>query len=288
MTVSVSTPGGLAGRGPAGRGGHPAVVGGGPPWAPYSPCAVDCLASEAAAVGAPLAAFRLIVAAFTVLAVILIAAAYPFLGASSRSRVIRRWCQTLLWTFGVRISTDQAEPARSGPALVVANHISWLDVLVLGVVSPGRMVARADLRGWPVLGPIAARAGTIFVDRARLSRLPDTVAEVSSALRSGASVLAFPEGTTWCGAAAGRFRPALFQAAIDAGVPVEPVSVGYLVGGRPSTVAAFVGEDPLLVSFWRVARASGLVAEARRHPPLAPDTDRRTLARRAGALVHRL
>jgi hypothetical protein len=78
----------------------------------------------------------------------------------------------------------------------------------------------------------------------------------------------------------------LFQAAIDAGVPVEPISLRYLIGGRTSTAAAFVGDDPLLASMWRVARTRGLVAELRCHEPLPPTGDRRVLAALADAAVH--
>jgi hypothetical protein len=94
-------------------------------------------------------------------------------------------------------------------------------------------------------------------------------------------VTAFPEGSTWCGRAHGHFRRAVFQAALDAGVPVQPVGLRYRQeGGAPGTAAAFVGEDTLLASLWRVARARGLVAEVEIRPLIAPGThpDRRTLA----------
>jgi 1-acyl-sn-glycerol-3-phosphate acyltransferase len=209
---------------------------------------------------------------------------FPRVDIPARHARVQAWARKMLDVLGIGLQVH-GQPPRHGPVLLVANHISWLDILALGAVRPGRMVARADMRGWPLLGPVAARAGTIFVDRTRLSQLPVTVAQVRTALTEGATVLAFPEGTTWCGAAAGRFRPALFQAAIDAHAPVEPISLRYLAGGRTSTAPAFVGDDPLLASLWRVARTRGLVAEVRCHETLAPTSDRCLLATRAADAV---
>lgn len=261
---------------------------GAPPWMPYSPCAVGCLAAGpgAATVSTPVAVVRLAGLVLVLASAVPLAIAYPLLGAGARAAVVARCCWLMLRAVGVTLRLEAAPAAGRGPALVVANHISWLDVLVLGAVRPGRMVARADLRGWPVVGPVAARAGAIFVDRSRLSLLPRAVAEAGAALRGGATVIAFPEGTTWCGAPGGPFRPALFQAAVDAGVPIEPVSVRYLAGGAPSTAPAFVGDDSLVGSVWRVARASGLSAVVRQHPPLPSDAGRRALAGEVGRLVH--
>jgi hypothetical protein len=113
------------------------------------------------------------------------------------------------------------------------------------------------------------------------------VAEVAGALRAGGLVAAFPEGTTWCGRAGGPFRPAMFQAAVDAGAPVVPVTLSFRVAGRPTTVAAFVGDDPLWRSLCRVAASGGLWVQARTHPALypTPGASRRALARAAAAAV---
>ncbi|MBR7678992.1 1-acyl-sn-glycerol-3-phosphate acyltransferase, partial [Streptomyces daliensis] len=113
----------------------------------------------------------------------------------------------------------------------------------------------------------------------------------AAALRAGSTVVVFPEGSTWCGTEAGMFRPALFQAALDAGVPVRPVAVRYLTRHgaalHPTTVAAFVGEDTLFASLRRVTAARGLVAEVTVLPPLSvrDHTCRRALARAAHGSV---
>ena len=253
-------------------------------WTPFSRCAVGCLTADEAQVPVSTAVLRLLALCAALLAAIPLAVVYPLLGAAERSVVARAWCRSLLRALDVRLAVESPPEPPAG-VLVVANHISWLDVLVLGSVRPGRMLAKADVRSWPLIGAIAACAGTIFVDRTRLSTLPRTVADVSTALRAGARVVAFPEGTTWCGAESGRFYPAVFQAAIDAGVPVEPVTVRYTAGGRTATAPAFLGDDPLTASAWRVARARGLVVDVRCHPVLRPGGGRRTLAAAAAASV---
>lgn len=178
-------------------------------------------------------------------------------------------------------------------ALLVANHVSWLDILAVLAVSPARMLAKREVRRWPVLGALAAAAGTIFVDRSRPRALPVTVAGVADALRAGHPVVVFPEGTTWCGAGSGcrptrGFRPAMFEAAVVAGAPVVPLGIGYRHAGDASTLPAFLGAETLWASLRRVLAARDLnvsvTVAAALHP--ADGADRRLLARAAEAAIH--
>ncbi|MFE2297418.1 lysophospholipid acyltransferase family protein [Streptomyces sp. NPDC059445] len=233
--------------------------------------------------GAPRAVLRLAaLVAVVVLGIALIPAA-GLLRDRPRQRWIRRWCLAVVHTAGVRTRiTGAARP--TGGVLIVANHVSWLDIPLLAAVRPARMVAKTEVRGWPVMGALAARGGTLFIDRDRLRALPGTVGRVAETLRGGSAVAAFPEGSTWCGRARGRYRRALFQAALDAGVPVQPVRIRYRsADGTASTAPAFVGEDSLLASLWRVVSARGLVAEVDLSPPLPAGShpDRRSLAEAA-------
>ncbi len=214
-----------------------------------------------------------------------------------RAALIRAWARLVLGSLGVRVRVRSADGSaagrgRGGPgggALLVANHVSWLDILLIAALRPARMMAKTEVRRWPLLGPLAAWGGTLFIDRDRLRALPGTVAELAGALRRGERVAVFPEGSTWCGRAGGRFRPALFQAALDAGVPVQPMALRYRLGGLSTTAAAFVGEDGLLFSLRRVLAADGLVAEVVLPAPLPSGqyTGRRELARAAQAAVDR-
>ncbi|GGN57986.1 1-acyl-sn-glycerol-3-phosphate acyltransferase [Streptomyces albiflavescens] len=258
-------------------------------WLPTAPCSPhSCVDSTACWAAVPRAAARLV----SVLALVLVGVALtPLVGrlrATARDRWIRRWCRSVVRASGVRVRfTGAAAP--TGGLLIVANHISWLDIPLLAAVRPARMLAKTEVRGWPVAGALAARGGTLFIERDRLRALPGTVERIADALRGGAAVVAFPEGSTWCGRAQGHFRRAVFQAALDADVPVQPVRIHYrLADGTASTAPAFVGSDSLLASVWRVVSAGALVAEVQVLPALAPGEhiDRRGLARAAQGERH--
>ncbi|MFD7712514.1 lysophospholipid acyltransferase family protein [Streptomyces sp. NPDC059785] len=247
-------------------------------WLPSAPCTPPvCVgAARAAAVAVPRAVLRLTAVALLVLAGIALS---PW-RARIPAVLIRRWCRATVRAAGVRVRITGAG-APSGGLLLVANHISWLDIPLLAAVRPARMLAKTEVGQWPVAGGIAARAGVVFIDRDRLRALPDTVARIAHALREGAAVAAFPEGSTWCGRAQGTYRRAVFQAALDAAVPVQPVRIRYTgADGTASTAPAFVGDDTLLASLWRVATARGLVAEVDVRPVIAAGSrpDRRSLA----------
>ncbi|MGW7521998.1 lysophospholipid acyltransferase family protein [Streptomyces sp. NPDC054783] len=249
-------------------------------WLPSAPCTPGaCVEQARAATAVPRAVLRLTAAAVLVLAGIALAP----LGGRIPAEWVRRWCRSIVRAMGVTVRfTGGTAPA--GGLLLVANHVSWLDIPLLTAVRPARMLAKTEIRQWPVAGPLAARGGALFIERDRIRALPETVARIAEALREGAAVAAFPEGSTWCGRAHGRFRRAVFQAALDAGVPVQPVGLRYRQeGGGPSTAAAFVGEDTLLASLWRVARTRGLVAEVDVLPVIPADrhTTRKSLARAA-------
>ncbi|MGW1913466.1 lysophospholipid acyltransferase family protein [Streptomyces sp. NPDC002076] len=255
-------------------------------WLPSAPCSPGaCVEPARAAAAVPRAVLRLTGVAALVLAGI----ALSPLGGRIPAEWVRRWCRAIVRAMGVRVRfTGGAAPA--GGLLLVANHVSWLDIPLLTAVRPARMLAKTEIRQWPVAGALAARGGALFIERDRIRALPETVARIAEALREGAAVAAFPEGSTWCGRAHGRFHRAVFQAALDAGVPVQPVGLRYRqeTGGGPSTAAAFVGEDTLLASLWRVARTRGLIAEVEVRPVIRPGAhpDRRALARAAQPVTY--
>ncbi|WP_083933361.1 lysophospholipid acyltransferase family protein [Sciscionella marina] len=174
-------------------------------------------------------------------------------------------------------ATRLSVPAETG-TLVVANHISWLDIPGLLAIEQTCQLAKAEIAEWPVIGGQAARAGTVFIDRWSIRSLPDAVASLATTLRAGRSVLVFPAATTWCRAPGGTFRRAAFQAAIEAGAPVRPVRIDYLQRGEPSTVPAYIGEDSLVRSVARVLRAGELTMRVRVRPEAPHHGERRALA----------
>jgi 1-acyl-sn-glycerol-3-phosphate acyltransferase len=242
-------------------------------WQPISGCGNACRTGGEEAARAGTAVVRLVTLSLVLLMGLVLV---PLL----RRLALRPMASTMLACLGVRLRWRGAPP-RPG-TLLVANHVSWLDVLALLAMSPVRMVAKCEVRGWPGIGALAAVTGVIFVDRSRPKTLPATVAEVAESLRAGRSVAAFPEGTTYCGARRGRFRPAMFQAAVDAGAPVVPVSISY-----DSTAPAFVGDDTLWSSVRRVAALRSTTVTLIASPPLRPaaGADRRSLARAAQASI---
>jgi len=240
-------------------------------WQPVSGCGPHCREAAGRSAFPGVATVRMILLAVVLVGGLLLA---PLL----RGLAIRGIARAMLAVLGVRLV--RRGPVLKPGSLLVANHVSWLDILVLAAVSPVRLVAKGEVGAWPGIGSLAGLSGAIFIDRSRPKSLPSTVAEVAAALRSGRTVAAFPEGTTFCGVNRGRFRPALFQAAVDAGAPVVPVSINY-----DSTAAAFIGDDTLFDSVRRVAALRSLTVTLVTAPALRPDTgaDRRSLARAAQA-----
>ncbi|MDT7713374.1 MAG: hypothetical protein QOG46_2136 [Pseudonocardiales bacterium] len=261
------------------------------PWMPVSPCGQRCLppADSVPAVAPIRQLLRLLATATMLMAGVVLAAVLPLLGPAQRRRALRAWHRAVLRALRIKLEISGgdrfADPAAG--ILVVSNHVSWLDLVVLGAVQPLRMVAKSEIRGWPVVGPLARRTGTIFVDRQRLSALPATVAAISRELAGGAAIGVFPEGTTWCGLATGRFRPAVFQAALDSATSVRPVALRYcLAGAGATTVASFVGSTTLWEAVLRVAGVHGVLVKVHLLPPLpTAGLDRRTLATRAEAAI---
>ncbi|MBP2702763.1 1-acyl-sn-glycerol-3-phosphate acyltransferase [Microbispora sp. RL4-1S] len=266
-------------------------------WIPDSPCTPEtCITAPAATAGAGRRLARgcgvlLMIATGFVLALVA-----RRLRADARARVARAWTRLAVRAIGVRttVTGDLAGylAGDSGGVLLVANHISWLDPLVLSAARPCRMVSQHEVSTWPVLGTLVAGAGTIFHRRERLHALPGTVGRVRDALRAGDAVTVFPEATTLCGAEPVRFRAAFFQAAVDAGVPVRPIAVRYRDAyGRPATDPAYIGDDTMAGSLRRVIRARSLVAEVTALPEISPSElsgsrhDRRFLARLAQRAV---
>lgn len=261
-------------------------------WAPSSPCGPACLPrrSSVSQAGPLRRVSRLAAAAAMLLVGGALAAAIPLFPVRTGRRLVRSWFRGLLGAFGVRIVRRMPQgraEARPG-TLVVANHVSWLDIVVLQSLYPMRMLAKKEMLAWPLLGVSAARAGTLAIDRDRLRALPEAVQRIAEALRAGSVVGAFPEGTTWCGLASGRHRPAVYQAALDAGARVQPVALRFRTGnGDTTTAAAFVGEATLLESVAAVARLRHLVIEVVVLPAFDADgvRDRRELARLTEAAI---
>ena len=204
---------------------------------------------------------------------------FPWIGSARRMGHVQRWSQRVLRTFGVTIEETGCQPVLPN-ALLVANHISWVDVFVINARYPSRFVAKSEVRGWPLIGPLSALAGTVFVARGRQSELKRTVGELARQLRAGERIACFPEGTSAAQGDMQPFRANLFEAAIDAKVPVQAIAVSYVDDdGAPHASVEYIAADSLAGSM--LAILSGRPIRARLHalPALATDgASRRALA----------
>jgi len=209
------------------------------------------------------------------------------LDALERQRLSAELALRTLHALDVEVTRRHAYRQVDGPALVVANHVSWLDVYVLNAGAPARFVAKSETRHWPVVGGIAERFGSIFIVRGSVRDAARVARAVATALRSGDRVVVFPEATTTDGSELRRFHHAMFQAAIDAGVPVQPIALRYLdAHGRRSAAAAFIDDMSFGTSLARVLAEPRVRAELVFGQPISvAGRTRRELARLAHAFV---
>jgi 1-acyl-sn-glycerol-3-phosphate acyltransferase len=223
---------------------------------------------------------------------------FPWLDRRSREAAIGRWARGMFCALGIGV--EQFGRPAGGAKLIVANHVSWLDIMAVHASCPeARFVAMAEVRRWPLVPRLVQSAGTIYLERRRLRDLLRVVREVTAALRAGDTVAMFPEGVVGDGNQLLRFHGNLLQAAIDAQVPVQAVALRYFdedrgaegrgepalpsraaaVARRSSAAVLFTGEITLGQSLWSLARAEGLRLQLHLLPARAPRGEhRRTLA----------
>ena len=185
---------------------------------------------------------------------------FPFLDARSRMQRVGRWSAKMLVVLGIR--WDGSGAPHAGPVLYVANHVSWLDILVINALQPARFVSKADVRHWPVLGYLVACGGTLFIERERKRDALRVVHQIAQALKDGEIVAVFPEGTTSEGHGLLPFHANLLQAAIAVDAPVQPIALRYSDARHPvSPAVAYVGDTSLMQSIRWIVMADGLHAQ---------------------------
>lgn len=210
----------------------------------------------------------------------LVLTVFPFVSQRTRDGLIRRWSHSLLAGLGVTLQTDGA-PGEA--AMLVANHVSWLDVVALSALAPAAFVAKHELRRWPVVGTVIALSGNIFIRRQRLRDILRVNACLDSRMRAGERVAVFPEGTTTDGSSVAPFRNALLQPAIEGTHALQPVAISFRdPQGRLAAAAGYHGDISFGESLLAVAASRGMVVCVQ----FASPVDTRGLCRRrAGALA---
>lgn len=211
---------------------------------------------------------------------------FPVLDGPARAARVQRWSAGLLRALGVYIETRGAPPP-PGAAMLVANHVSWLDIFVLNTHCPARFVAKSEVRAWPLIGWLCERAGTLFIRRARRHHTAHINAVIAAALSRGETFAVFPEGTTTAGDRVLPFHGSLLEPAIAAGVTVYPAALRYVrADGSLCGEADYAGERSLLESLWLIVSQPGITARLVFLPGLpAAGSDRRTLAQEAGRVI---
>lgn len=215
---------------------------------------------------------------------------FELMTAAQKHGRIQWWSVKTLRILGIELKCQgQALPAGH---LVVANHISWLDIAAVHAVLPqARFVSKADVKHWPLVGALVEGAGTLFIERTSKRDALRVVHQTAAALQAGDCVAVFPEGTTGAGPELLPFHANLLQAAVSTGAPVLPVVLRwYEPNERFSSAARFIGDTTLAQSLWRIASAKDLGIDVQLLPSVMPEgRDRRALGETlSGAISARL
>ncbi len=212
---------------------------------------------------------------------------FPLVSLHARERLTRRWSRKLLGLCRVRVEQGDAKGVAAVPvlehALIVANHVSWLDIFVINALHPCRFVAKAEIRSWPVLGWLAAAAGTVFIARGNRRELRHIFKGLVTVLQEGQRVAFFPEGTTSRQGEVLPFHANLFEAAIDAKVAVQPYALSYVDGaGAFHRSVDYVGDTTFVDSLFTILEGEPVLARLQCLAPIeAGGAHRRELAQAA-------
>ena len=192
----------------------------------------------------------------------MVALRFPALDKEQKLQEIQRWAQQVLHILEVEVQSN-ALPQPGFAGLVVCNHLSWMDVLVLQSLMPGAFVAKTEVRGWPVVGYLAQACATIFVDRSSRRSARAMVERTAAAIAQGYCVVVFPEGTSTDGRNVGSFHANIFESAILARCEVQLLTLQYLdrSTGLAAQAAHFTGDMTLLTSLSKVMATSTIQAQ---------------------------
>ncbi len=234
---------------------------------------------------------------YTICCLLIIAFVFPFQKPDAKGRLIRRWAARLMRWLGVtvkvngRYEDDRAHDSGITPGsvgrLVLANHVSFLDVFALDSVLPSGFVAKAEIAKWPVFGTIAKHVGTIFIERGNRRALIGIGEGMQQALKDGRNVLMFPEGTTSDGTKLLKLHANLMEAAVRTQADVVPVVLRYVSQGKTAVEAAYVGDTGLFECLWKVVTMPDLTVEITVLPARKGD-DRHCLCREVSADMARV
>ena len=220
--------------------------------------------------------------------VVLVLVAFPFVSAKTRQQIEHRWHRNLLSILNIHIRMHGTAPDLTVHSMfVVANHISWLDIYLLNAVRPVNFVSKVEVRSWPLIGWLAHKTGTLFIDRSKRHDTARVNHQISSILRSGGCVAIFPEGTTSDGSMLRPFHASLLQPAVHCDCKIWPVALRYTHSdGSLNAAPADVDEMSFTDSLFMVLSQRVIYAEMVFNTPIATHgKTRRELAREAELVI---
>ena len=206
---------------------------------------------------------------------------FPRLSLEQREMRVQAWSLEFLALWGIHLRV-LGQPVVAGPALLVANHISWLDSLVIHAARYCRFVSKSDIRDWPMVGLLATGSGTLYIERSRRKDALRMVRDMAQALQGGDVLAVFPEGTTSDGLNLLPFHANLIESAVAAQAPVQPLALRFVDArtGEPTLAPCYIGDDTLIASVWRTLTAPPIVAVVHfGQPQQAEGRERRQWAR---------
>ena len=210
---------------------------------------------------------------------------YPFSSVSRRAQLKQRWSKKVLDILAIKLDTHPTE-APCG-CLVIANHISWLDIFAINAVRPAAFIAKAEIRQWPLIGWLAAHNDTVFLHRGSHGHARVVNTKIDELLNSGNDVALFPEGTTTDGTRLLGFHAALLQPAIETGRPILPLAISYLnASGSISLAPSFAGETSLMQCVFAILASPQLTVRLTPLPIIeSTDKSRRELSQAAHTAI---
>jgi 1-acyl-sn-glycerol-3-phosphate acyltransferase len=197
--------------------------------------------------------------------------AFPFMSPRRRDKTVQGWSRWLMASVGVQVRLNAK--LRPGDldrdtygCMIVANHVSWLDIFVINSVAPSCFIAKDDIASWPLVGTLVGSVGTLFLERGKRHAVHNMIKQVEQALKDGRRIAVFPEGTTSDGRHLLPFHANLIEAAVQAKSTVVPIGLRYfdergtLLSGEQGVVF-FAGDITFVQSVIRIVQAPGVIAE---------------------------
>ncbi|WP_129561358.1 lysophospholipid acyltransferase family protein [Paraburkholderia dokdonensis] len=211
---------------------------------------------------------------------------FPRATPEARHAMNRAWSLKMLELCGMKLVVHNDAARLDAGALVVSNHISWIDIYVINAWRPTPFVSKAEIRHWPLIGWFAQNLDTVFIEREKRSDARRIMHELAARLERGELMCVFPEGTTTDGLAIKPFHANMFQAPVSAGKPVQPICILYEdAQGRQTAAPAYIDDVSLKESLDALLKAGPVTAHVYVGEAIEPGDDRRKLAARAQEAV---